>query len=335
MERFLEKTFELRVFLYLIVYNFHFVLNDIELTTILALIYSFLIIINKTFVLKKFYFFCFLISLFCFLIGYPQLIPHAIFGTEIGARILRFRSNYNLIKILIIIFSFLNLYIYVNDISKFTSIIGIPQLTVLSHIQALFMCILLSKDFLIKHKKLVLIYFLSSLFLPVRSLVFLLFIVVIFHRFEHFFNNFSKTFYISLFLMIIITIKFLLNSDILPDSGDSVKFRLAILNETFNISQVDYDKIKFKDKIYDSSGVNLQYIDDFSFDNTLVHVKNNSFIAFLILMFLIFYCKAEIAIVFLIMDDYTNGLQFLLIVTLLVTFFYIRSLNKNKVYEKT
>ena len=334
MERFLAKTFNLRFLVYLIIYNFHFTLNDIELTTILASVYTFLILCNKAFLKNKVLFFYLLISIMCVLSGYVQLIPHAIFGAEVGLRIIKFRNNYNLIKIIVLCFLSCNIFIFINDISKFSSFIGFSQLTVFSHIQALFLCLLLSNDFLIKNKKLIFVYLISSLLLPVRTLFFLLLIIIIIYRFKFVFNNLSKFFYLTLILLIL-SIKIILSSGILPSSGDSIKFRIAILNQVLSIPQFDSNDLKIKEDIWRSSGINLEYVDELSLDNTLLTIQSKSIFSFVILLFLVLYCKAEILFFFIILDDYTNGLQFLLLFAVIITFYNLNHKIKLGNNEKT
>jgi hypothetical protein len=326
MERLLAKTFNLRVFLYLIIYNFHFTLYDIELTTILASVYTLLIVSNRFYFEKRVLFFYLLISIICLLCGYVQLIPHAIFGAEIGTRIIKFRNNYKLIKIILLFFSVSNFFIFVNDISKFSSFIGFSQLTVFSHIQALVLCLLFSNEFLIKHKKIIYIYLISSLLMPVRTLIFLLFFLIVINRFKFVFNNISRFFYVSLVLLIV-SFKLILSSGILPSSGDSVKFRLAILNQVLSVPDFEANDEKLKDDIWKSSGINLDYVDVLSLDNTLLTIQSKSYFAFVILVLIILYCKAEIVFLFLILDDYTNGLQFLFLFAIIVSFYNLNNLN--------
>lgn len=321
MERFLAKTFALRFLFYLLLYNFHFQLSGIELTTILASVYSILIFFNKRYTSKKLYIFYFLIFLFSLLTKYYQLFPHAIFGVEIGIRIYKLKSKDNILKLIIILFSSLNLYIFYNGISKFESVLGLSQITVLSHVQALLFFLFVRKSFILKHKKFILIYFITSFLVPVRSLVFLLTLILCFTTFDFLKKNSLKIFLTSL-VILIFGLKFLLKSNILPESGDSIKYRLAILEQTFNFVQLD--EFEFKNKIYETSQVNLDHIESFSFDNTLLQVKTLSILAFIILFLLILYSKAEVLLLFLILDDYTNGLQFLLLTALLLTFYLMK-----------
>ena len=172
MEKFLEKSFIFRLILYLILYNLHISIIEVELTTILVSLFLFSYIFSFSFWnLRKIFLILFLLILSISLESI-QLFPHMVFGYEIGYRFCKLspkrKQIFSSITVYLLLIS--NIYLVISNHSKYESYLGFEQLTVYSHISVLLIFVSTNyNSFSKKYFYTLILLFLSSLFIGIRT----------------------------------------------------------------------------------------------------------------------------------------------------------------------